>query len=123
LRRRELTVPNLAFDVNYNLQSVVLEVLAADVPGDYNNDGTVDAADYVDWHRLLLEDGSNSLHIIPLQLAHFANRYDAGCGGIGDSCGVKLSWHFCARLDSTDVNECQISENFFALELYAIRQR
>jgi hypothetical protein len=38
--------PNLAFDVIYNPQSVVLTVVPA-LPGDFNVDGIVDAADYV----------------------------------------------------------------------------
>jgi T5SS/PEP-CTERM-associated repeat protein len=44
------SVPNLAFDVIYNAQSVVLTVLSA-LPGDYNEDGAVDAADYVVWRK------------------------------------------------------------------------
>jgi T5SS/PEP-CTERM-associated repeat protein len=44
------SVPNLAFDVIYNAQSVVLTVLSA-LPGDYNGDGTVDAADYIVWRK------------------------------------------------------------------------
>jgi hypothetical protein len=43
-------VPNLAFDVIYNATSVVLAVSSA-LPGDYNADGTVDAADYVVWRK------------------------------------------------------------------------
>jgi hypothetical protein len=43
--------PNVAFDVIYNAQSVVLTVLSA-LPGDYNGDGTVDAADYVVWRKV-----------------------------------------------------------------------
>jgi hypothetical protein len=38
------------WQVNYNATDVTLEVLAlspAGIPGDYNNDGIVDAADYV----------------------------------------------------------------------------
>jgi hypothetical protein len=40
---------DLTFDVVYNPQSVVLEVVAAGLPGDYNDDGVVNAADYVVW--------------------------------------------------------------------------
>ncbi len=40
------SLPNLAFDVIYNTQSVVLTVVSA-LPGDYNGNGAVDAADYV----------------------------------------------------------------------------
>jgi hypothetical protein len=44
------SVPNLAFDVIYNAQNVVLKVVPA-LPGDYNANGTVDAADYVVWRK------------------------------------------------------------------------
>ena len=40
----------LTFDVVYNPQSVVLQVVEA-LPGDYNDDGVVDAADYVAWRN------------------------------------------------------------------------
>jgi T5SS/PEP-CTERM-associated repeat protein len=43
-------IPTIAFDVIYNAQSVVLTVVPA-LPGDYNLDGTVDAADYVVWRK------------------------------------------------------------------------
>jgi hypothetical protein len=42
---------DLTFDVVYNPQSVVLEVVAAGLPGDYNDDGVVNAADYVVWRN------------------------------------------------------------------------
>ncbi|MEX2310055.1 MAG: hypothetical protein WD738_20960 [Pirellulales bacterium] len=48
------SVPNLEFNVVYNAQSVVLTVISA-LAGDYNSDGTVDAADYVLWRK---NDGS-----------------------------------------------------------------
>jgi T5SS/PEP-CTERM-associated repeat protein len=44
------SMPNLAFDVLYNPQSVVLTVLSA-LPGDYSGNGTVDAADYTVWRN------------------------------------------------------------------------
>ena len=44
------SVPNLAFAVIYNAESVVLTVLPA-LPGDYNLNGTVDAADFVLWRN------------------------------------------------------------------------
>jgi T5SS/PEP-CTERM-associated repeat protein/autotransporter-associated beta strand protein len=47
------TVPNLCFDVIYNLQSVVVTVVPA-LPGDFNADGIVDAADYVVWRKEIL---------------------------------------------------------------------
>jgi T5SS/PEP-CTERM-associated repeat protein len=39
----------LGWDVEYNPNSVVLSVVSVAVPGDYNNNGVVDAADYVLW--------------------------------------------------------------------------
>ncbi len=42
----------VTFDIIYNSQSVVLQVVeATTLPGDYNNNGTVDAADYVLWRK------------------------------------------------------------------------
>jgi hypothetical protein len=45
----------LSFHVVYNSQSVVLQVVEAGLPGDYNGNGVVDAADYVAWRK---NDGS-----------------------------------------------------------------
>jgi T5SS/PEP-CTERM-associated repeat protein len=42
----------LGWDVIYNPQSVVLSVVGSGLPGDYTNDGIVDAADYVMWRKL-----------------------------------------------------------------------
>jgi T5SS/PEP-CTERM-associated repeat protein len=44
------TTLNFGFNVIYNAQSVVLTVFSA-LPGDYNGNGTVDAADYVVWRK------------------------------------------------------------------------
>jgi T5SS/PEP-CTERM-associated repeat protein len=41
----------LTFDVIYDTKSVMLEVVEALLPGDYNHDGSVDAADYVVWRK------------------------------------------------------------------------
>ncbi len=46
------SVPNIAFDVIYNAQSVVFMVFSA-LPGDYNGNGVVDAADYTVWRNNL----------------------------------------------------------------------
>jgi T5SS/PEP-CTERM-associated repeat protein len=51
------SVPGRIFDVIYNPNSVVLTVLSA-LPGDYNGNGTVDAADYTVWRDNL---GGSSL--------------------------------------------------------------
>jgi hypothetical protein len=40
---------DLIWDVQYNSNSVVLSVMSASLPGDYNQDGSVNAADYVVW--------------------------------------------------------------------------
>lgn len=41
----------LNWDVQYNPDSLVLSVISAGLPGDYNQDGSVDAADYVVWRK------------------------------------------------------------------------
>ncbi|MCI0333041.1 MAG: autotransporter-associated beta strand repeat-containing protein, partial [Planctomycetes bacterium] len=41
----------LSWNVLYGANSVVLEVAAPGLPGDYNGDGKVDAADYVVWRK------------------------------------------------------------------------
>jgi hypothetical protein len=44
--------PGLVFDVIYNPTLVQLTVVPGmNLPGDYNLDGTVDAADYVVWRK------------------------------------------------------------------------
>lgn len=44
------TLPNgLVFEVLYSSNAVTIEVAASFLPGDYNNDGLVDAADYTLW--------------------------------------------------------------------------
>ena len=40
---------DLFWNVNYSANSVTLAVAAPGIPGDYNGDGTVDAADYTVW--------------------------------------------------------------------------
>jgi hypothetical protein len=41
----------LAWQINYGANNVVLSVISDGVPGDYNNNGVVDAADYVVWRK------------------------------------------------------------------------
>ncbi|MCI0331975.1 MAG: PEP-CTERM sorting domain-containing protein [Planctomycetes bacterium] len=67
------SILNLEFDVVYNAQSVVVAVLSA-LPGDYNGDGTVDAADYVVWRK---NDGTPAGY--DTWRAHFGET--AGAGG------------------------------------------
>jgi T5SS/PEP-CTERM-associated repeat protein len=47
----------LDWDLAYNPNSVVLSVISTGLPGDYNGDGRVDAADYVVWRK---NDGGQS---------------------------------------------------------------
>jgi hypothetical protein len=47
----------LDWDLRYNANSIVLHVIDAGLPGDYNHDGSVDAADYVVWRKT---DGSQA---------------------------------------------------------------
>jgi hypothetical protein len=42
---------DLAWNINYGSNSVMLAVAAPGLPGDYNFDGTVDSADYVVWRK------------------------------------------------------------------------
>ena len=42
---------DLFWDVNYTADSVSLAVVAPGLPGDYNQDGAVDAADYIVWRK------------------------------------------------------------------------
>lgn len=46
-----LLASGLVWDVQYNPNSVVLSVISAGLAGDYNANGTVDAADYVLWRK------------------------------------------------------------------------
>ncbi len=84
-------VPNLSFDVIYNAQSVVLTVLSA-LPGDYNWNGTVDAADYTVWRDNLggtsLPNESASLGTVDdLDYDFWKTRFGetAGSGSAGSS--------------------------------------
>jgi T5SS/PEP-CTERM-associated repeat protein len=45
------SVPDVTFDLIYNPTSVVLHIVAPLLAGDYNGNGTVDAADYVVWRK------------------------------------------------------------------------
>ncbi|HEY3391286.1 MAG TPA: hypothetical protein VGK58_01170 [Lacipirellulaceae bacterium] len=42
----------LDWELQYNPNSVVLSVISTGLPGDYNGDGSVDAADYVVWRKI-----------------------------------------------------------------------
>jgi autotransporter-associated beta strand protein len=45
------TLPGIIWQVVYNPNSVVLATLGDGIPGDYNNNGAVDAADYILWRN------------------------------------------------------------------------
>jgi hypothetical protein len=47
----------LDWDLAYNPNSIVLSVVSTGLPGDYNGNGVVDAADYVVWRKT---DGSQA---------------------------------------------------------------
>jgi T5SS/PEP-CTERM-associated repeat protein len=79
----------LRFDVLYEPQAVKLAV--AGIPGDYNFDGTVDAADYVVWRKTtgqsgtaLAADGNNDGDIntddFNIWRSHFGMSYTPGAG-------------------------------------------
>jgi hypothetical protein len=83
---------DLIFEVRYNSNDVQLIVVNA-LPGDYNRDGGVDAADYVVWRKTLGQavpiftsaDGNGDGMITALDLdvwrAHFGTSYLSGNGG------------------------------------------
>jgi hypothetical protein len=84
----------LSFDVIYNPQSVLLEVVAA-LPGDYNDDGIVDAADYTTWRdNLGAPPGTlpNDFEGSPIGQAqydvwvdNFGSTLDAGSSSLADA--------------------------------------
>jgi hypothetical protein len=43
--------PNLEWNVLYGTNTVTLQVAAVGLPGDYNADGSIDAADYIVWRK------------------------------------------------------------------------
>lgn len=43
--------PGLQWDVDYGSRSLLLSVVSAAIPGDFNRDGLVDAADYIMWRK------------------------------------------------------------------------
>jgi hypothetical protein len=71
------TIPNLAFDVIYNDQSIVITVMSA-LAGDYNGNGVVDAADYVAWRK---NDGGPIAY--NTWRTHFGQTAGSGAGATG----------------------------------------
>jgi T5SS/PEP-CTERM-associated repeat protein len=84
------SVPNLAFDVIYNSQSVVLTVFSA-LPGDYNANGTVDVADYTVWRdsvggSSLLNEGASPGTVDDLDYDFWKMHFgESGSGSAGAS--------------------------------------
>jgi hypothetical protein len=81
----------LTFDVIYNPQSVVLQVVEDGLAGDYNDDGAVNAADYVAWR-----DNEGTMNMLPndaiggvIGLAH----YDQWRGHFGQTAGTGSLLH------------------------------
>jgi hypothetical protein len=69
----------LAWSVSYNPTNVQLSVVAA-LPGDFNLDGRVDAADYVAWRK---NDGTQAGY--DTWRAHFGETAGSGGGAAGGS--------------------------------------
>ena len=85
------TLSNASWQLIYNPTSVRLQVA---LPGDYNFDGIVDAADYIVWRKTLGQtgfglaaDGNANNQIDPLDYnvwrAHFGETAGSGNGEVG----------------------------------------
>jgi hypothetical protein len=88
----------LDWDVQYNANSVVLAVVGPSLLGDYNQNGVVDAADYVVWRNTLgqmgaglVADGNGNGQIDPgdydVWRAHFGQTAGIGTGQPANSHG------------------------------------
>jgi hypothetical protein len=67
-------------------QGVFVSNKVASVPGDFNNDGTVDAADYVVWRKGL--DTTYTQNDYEVWRAHFGASLDIGSGAVGYPLGA-----------------------------------
>ncbi len=81
----------LGWDVVYSANAVTLAVIPA-LPGDYNADGVVDAADYVVWRKNVgttnvLPNDPDGGTIGPLQYATWRANFGPGDGGSADLAG------------------------------------
>ena len=75
------TIAGLTFNVSYNPKSVVLQVVeSTGLPGDYNADGTVNAADYVAWRK---NDGTPAGY--DTWRMHFGETLGSGPGATGSA--------------------------------------
>jgi T5SS/PEP-CTERM-associated repeat protein len=75
----------LDWDLAYNPNSIVLSVISTGLPGDYNDDGTVDAADYVVWRKN--EGTINTLPNDPIGGTIGAAQYNNWRANFGTSTG------------------------------------
>jgi hypothetical protein len=73
----------LTLEVIYTSTTVELEVVAAGLPGDYNDDGSVDAADYVMWRKN--EGTTNSLPNDPIGGMIDADQYNQWRAHFGET--------------------------------------
>ncbi|QDU88878.1 hypothetical protein Pla175_22620 [Pirellulimonas nuda] len=77
----------LAWEIEYGVDALIAEVVNAGLPGDFNNDGSVDAADYTVWRDNfgaagpLLNDGGLG---VPIGSAH----YELWRGNFGETLGA-----------------------------------
>lgn len=86
----------LKWAIDYGTNNVVLSVIAAGVPGDYNQDGTVNAADYTVWRNYLGSGtalaNDDTAGVGPDDYdrwkMHFGESAGAGSGSLSDSVAV-----------------------------------
>jgi hypothetical protein len=71
-------VAGLAWSISYTSSTVQLSVVQASLPGDYNLDGTVDAADYVVWRKI-----DNTPEGYDAWRTHFGQSLGNGAGAMG----------------------------------------
>ncbi len=78
----------LAWDIVYTSTELLLRVVAANLPGDYNADGQVDAADYTVWRDTLgstggglAADGNGDLVVDALDYSVWRSNFGISTGG------------------------------------------
>ncbi len=83
-----LTLPSLSGGLSWNTSQLyttgTLSVVSAGIPGDYNNNGTVDAADYVLWRNGGPLQNDATVGVQPADYdvwrAHFGQTAGSGLG-------------------------------------------
>jgi hypothetical protein len=78
----------LDWDLAYNPNSIVLSVVSTGLPGDYNGNGVVDAADYVVWRKT---DGSQAGY--DLWRTNFGRAVAAGGSPASSTAGPAVATH------------------------------